>query len=235
MFPRQFVGELMDDPDVDPVELRRSLAYIRAVNRWLGGTRGLMVHLKRWSRSWPRDRSVTLVDVGTGSADIPLAAVAWARRAGFDLRVTAIDNHAQTLAVARERTAGEPAIEVVECDARDLEGRFGAASFDFCHAGLFLHHLADADAQSVLGQMWRVSKRGVVWNDLVRSRWGLVAVNAILVGQPRIVVHDARASVRAGFTRGEAMAMARGVGIENPRYRTILLHRFTLTGTRPGG
>jgi hypothetical protein len=61
-----------------------------------------------------------------------------------------------------------------------------------------------------------------------------VALRALLVGQPEIVRHDAVVSVRAGFTRREAMDLARRVGIGYARYSTVLLHRFTLAGEKPG-
>ncbi len=103
---RTLTPELMDDPDVPRQELGRALRYIRAVNRGLGGVKALMSHLRTWSRHWPKDRPVTLLDVATGSADLPLAACRWAQDAGFDLRVTAIDKHGETLEFARERTRG---------------------------------------------------------------------------------------------------------------------------------
>lgn len=231
---RVVTGEKMDDPAVDPAELRRALAYIRAVNRWLGGSRGLLMHLRRWSASWQRGKPVTLLDIGTGSADIPARAVAWAASRGFELRVTAVDNHDSTLAEARRRLQGVPGVELVRADARELDRLFQPGAFDHAHAGLFLHHLSTPDATAVLGLMGRLARRGVVWNDLVRARWALAAVNLILIGQPRIVVHDARASVRAGFTRGEALDMARLAGLTNVEYRTVIMHRFTLTGVGGG-
>jgi ubiquinone/menaquinone biosynthesis C-methylase UbiE len=233
---RVLVGELMDDPGVDPAELARALAYIRGVNRLLFGTRACLHHLERWSRRWPKDAEIRVLDVGTGSADIPLAIVRWARERGRRVHITAIDNHEKTLDVARGRVreaGAEGAIELLSADALTLEARFAPGSFDYAHAGLFLHHLQTPDAGRVLGAMHRLSRRGVIWNDLVRSRWGAVAVHAILVGQPRMVKHDAVASVRAGFTRAEAERMARDVGAPHLRWRTWLLHRFTLAGERP--
>jgi threonine dehydrogenase-like Zn-dependent dehydrogenase len=226
------VGELMDAPDVDPAQLARALAYIRSVNRWLGGTRGLLTHLARWTRGWNRAEPIRLLDVATGSADIPLAAVRWARARGLRLEVTAIDNHDSTLAQAREHIAAEPAITLRKLDARAMLGEFGPGAFHFVHAGLFLHHLSDADALGTLAAMNTLASRGVVWNDLVRSAWAPLALEAILIGQPHIVRHDAHASVKAGFTRREALAFAAAARLTRVRYRTIILHRFTLTAEK---
>jgi ubiquinone/menaquinone biosynthesis C-methylase UbiE len=228
---RVWTKELMDDPGVDRAELDRSLAYIRAVNRRLGGIEALLCHLRSWSSAWPTDRPVTLLDVATGSADLPLAARRWAERAGFDLRVTGVDNHAGTLDAAREHIGGCGGIELIEADAGALVDLFGEARFDYVHAGLFLHHMPDDDAVvRVLTSMRRVASKGVIWNDLMRSRVGHAVITLLTVGQPEIIRHDARVSVRAGFTRREALALAGRAGWVKPSYDwSLFAHRFTVT------
>ncbi|MCC6659656.1 MAG: methyltransferase domain-containing protein [Phycisphaerales bacterium] len=226
--------ELMDDPGVDRADLDRSLAYIRGVNRWLGGTRGLLANLKRWSRRWPRGKPVTLLDIGTGSADIPLAARRWAMRRGFDLRVTGVDLHAATLEAARGRVGDEPGIELIQADALRLMDLFTPGSFDYVHAGMFLHHLSFIEVLTVLRIMDRLARAGLVWNDLVRSRLSLALLRPALLGRAHIIRHDALASVRAGFTRAEVTDVARRVGLDYTRYRNVLAYRFTLAGEKPG-
>jgi SAM-dependent methyltransferase len=224
----------MDAPDVPREELAGALAYLRFVNRRLGGSRALIACLARWSRSWPRDRPVTLVDVGCGSGDIALAAVAWARARGFDLRVTGVDNHAGTVALAREHTKHEPRVEIIEADAATLAERYARGAFDYAHAALFLHHLPDIRVLTVLAAMDRVARRGIVWSDLVRSGFHKAIVMAACVGQGRIVRHDARVSVEAGFTRGEVLDIARRLDLTYARYaHTPLWYRFTLAGEKP--
>lgn len=233
---RELVGELMDDPGVSADDLARSLRYIRWVNRRLGGSNGLLRHLREWSARWPRDRAVTLLDVATGSADIPIAARTWAGRHGFDLRITAVDLHPTTLDLARRHVAdsGVDGITIVQADALRLMDHYGPGSFDYVHAGMFLHHLGQVEVLTVLRIMHRLARAGIVWNDLVRSRLSLAAVNAVLIGQPHIIRHDARASIRAAFTRADALDAAERVGITYARYRTLLGHRFTLAGEKPG-
>lgn len=226
--------ELMDDPAAPRGELDASLAYIRWVNRALGGRRALIGHLARWSRRWPTDRPITLLDIGTGSADIPLAAVRWARACGFDLRVTAVDLHPTTLELARQHVAAEPGITLVQADALRLTDLYAPASFDYVHAGMFLHHLSQLDVWTVLRIMDRLAVAGIVWNDLLRSRVSLVFLNALLVGQSRMVSHDARTSIRAGFTRAEVVDAAERLDLAYTRYYGHLFHRFTLAGEKPG-
>jgi hypothetical protein len=232
---RTLTSELMDDPAVPRRELGRALRYIRVVNRRLGGVKALLSHLKAWSARWPKDRPVTLLDVATGSADLPLAAWRWAKGAGFDLRITAIDKHSETLEFAREQVRGVDAIRIVAGDALTMDDAFAPGSFDYAHAGLFLHHLPEAQVVQVLRSMDRAASKGIVWNDLVRSPVGYRVIKLLTIGQPRIVKHDARVSVLAGFTHEEAEALAGRAGISYSKYSwSVLAHRFTIAGEKPG-
>jgi SAM-dependent methyltransferase len=97
----QGASERMDDPDVDPSELEAALRHVTAVNRWLGARRALTAHLP-WALPAGRCR---VLDVGTGAADL-MAVAAWARGAGRPVRITAVEPHEATLAVAHRRARG---------------------------------------------------------------------------------------------------------------------------------
>lgn len=231
---RLVTPEQMDDPRVPREALGSALAYIRRVNRRLGGVDALLGHLRRWSSRWPKDRPITLLDVGTGSADLPVAAWGWARAAGFDLRITGIDLHETTLEFAREQVGDRP-ITLERLDAFALVDRFGAGSFDYVHAGLFLHHLSEVGVLTVLAAMNRVATRGIVWNDLVRSRIAATYIHLATLGKPHMVAHDARVSVRAGFTKREVLDIRRRIGLDYTGYHwSLFTHRFTLAGEKPG-
>ena len=77
--------ELLDDPRSDPVLVGRELRDIARLNALFGGTRAVVRELKsffeRRRAMGNRNRETwTLLDVGTGSGDIALAARAAARR-----------------------------------------------------------------------------------------------------------------------------------------------------------
>lgn len=235
---RLLTPEFMDEPGVARDELSRALKFIRVVNARLGGSAALIGHLRRWSVDWPKDRPVTLLDIATGSADIPVAAVRWARSRGFDLRVTGVDLHETTLELAREhvdRAADvRDAITLQRADALALTDTFTPGSFDYAHAGMFLHHLSFEKGLTVLRIMDRLARRGIVLNDLHRSRLAAVCIDLMTLGTPRMVRHDARVSVRAGFTRAEIENMARRLDLTYCRFRLRFFdQRFTLAGQRP--
>ena len=83
----------------------------------------------------------------------------------------------------------------------------------------------------MLRVMDRLARRGVIWNDLVRSRLNRAAARVGTLGAPAIVKHDAVVSVEAGFTKREALDMARRVGMEGARWSCPWgWYRFTVVG-----
>ncbi len=231
---RRFIPERMDDPEIPRAELEASFDFIRLVNRRLGGVAVLRRELERLRPSWPRDRPLRLLDLGTGAADLPLAALAWARRRGLALECVGLDNHRGALATARALAADEPSLELLELDAADAVERFGADSFDLVHAGMFLHHLRDIEVMTTLAAMGRLARMRLVWNDLHRSRFNAAAIRVLTLGRHPTVRFDAAASVAKGFTRGEALDLARRVGLADVRVRLAFAGRFVLTASGLG-
>lgn len=237
---RVLTPERMDDPAVPRDELARALRFIRAVNKRLGGAAALTRELDRLVRTESPTEPITILDLATGSADIPVLVRRWADRAGVAVRITAVDLHDTTLDLAREHVDAElgqaasdadTGIELVKLDAKDAVDRFGPRSFDVVHAGMFLHHLSELDVLTVLRIMHRLARRLVVWNDLLRSRLAQLGIWALTLNQSEMIKHDARVSVRAGFTKREALDYARRVGLDAPiRCRALPWQgRFVLT------
>lgn len=224
---RRVVAEHMDDPAAPPAAIAEALRFIRGINRWTGGASALLRALDELS--WPADRPLRLLDVGTGSADLPEAVLAWARRRGRRVRVVGVDRHPATAAIARARTDGDDAIEIVEADATALGDRFAGDAFDVAHAGMFLHHLDDATVEGVLAAMGRLAGV-VIWNDLLRGPVGRVGVRLLALPAPAMVRHDAVVSVDAGFTRREVLERAGAAGLRTMRMRVAWGYRFIWTG-----
>jgi len=69
--------EILDDPAVDAEVRTRAIGDVTRSNRWLGGLRAAVAELRRILPALGPD--ATLLDVGTGLADIPRhgTSVAW--------------------------------------------------------------------------------------------------------------------------------------------------------------
>jgi SAM-dependent methyltransferase len=228
--PRSAGAERMDLPDQDPAELARSLADLRGVNRWLGGRRVVLAHLGRLVGRHPRSR-YRILDVATGSADLPLAIAAWGRGRGVEIEVVATDLHPATLAEARRRTAHEPAVRVEPADARALP--YGDGAFDLALCSTALHHFdRRAELLGVLRELRRVSRIGGIVNDLRRSRPALLGARllaATLWRRHPVTRHDGPLSVRRAFVPDELRELARDAGLPGARVHAHLPFRVALT------
>jgi ubiquinone/menaquinone biosynthesis C-methylase UbiE len=226
--------EWMDDPAADPAELERSLKFIRRVNTWFGYTRATIGHLDRFAKSWERGRPIRILDVATGSADVPLAVLKWADRRGHDVHIIGLDLHERTVEAARRDVTAAgvaPAkLTLVQGDATALP--FHAGAFDYAMTSMFLHHLDEAVVVKVLMEMDRVSSRGVIVADLLRRRraYGWITLFTLAAGP--MVRHDARASVAQAFTRTEIETLRDQAGLAYAMYFEKFGHRFVLAGAK---
>jgi len=206
--------ELLDGPLDDPVALRGNLRDLARVNRRLGGTDASRRAVDRLLDH--RHGAQTMLDVGTGAADIPVALVAAAASTGRQLRVTAVDSRPEVLDAARDvnrRLATTSGVELVLGDGRSLP--WPDRSFDVVHASLLLHHLEPRDAVTFLVEASRLARRGVVVNDLVRARhhWIGARVLLALATRNRYTRHDGPLSVRRAYTRVELRALLAAAGL----------------------
>lgn len=231
--PHSDAAELLDATDaIAAPTLAHNLRDIRRVNQFAGGTAVVLRHLPELLADVPHGTTVTLLDIATGSGDIPRALVRWGRRRGYDLRVLATDVSDDVLAVARRETADAPQITIEACDARALPYCGGA--FDIAVCSLALHHFPRAEAVRVLAEMGRVSRRGIILNDLVRTWPGYVG--AWLLGNAttrnRLTRHDAPLSILRAYTPDELTAMAREAGLTNISVTTHAFWRMALVARR---
>lgn len=234
--PRAAGAERMDEPGQDPAELGRSLADLRHVNRWLGGYRVVLHHLGRLVARHPRP-VVRVLDIATGSADIPLKIAAWARREGIRMEIVATDLHPTTLEWARRHTAGDADVRVESADALHLP--YADDEFDVAILSTALHHFdARGDLLRVLGEMHRVARVGGIVNDLRRSRPALLGANLLAATFWRthpVTRHDGPLSVRRAFTRAELDDLARAAALPNARAYRHEPFRVALVWEREGG
>ncbi|HYZ17835.1 MAG TPA: methyltransferase domain-containing protein [Candidatus Acidoferrum sp.] len=211
----------MDEPVEDLDELAGSLRDIAFANAVFGGTAPVVRALRR-----TKGRSV--LDVGTGLADIPLALVRDAARRGTELQVTCLDRSEQIIALAQRATGGHPAFSFVRADGEKLP--FPDGSFDVVTCTLALHHFDPGPAQALLRELRRVARVTPIVCDLRRS---LLAYTAIWLwsrtSRNRLTRNDGPLSARRAYTPPEALALAREAGWKNPQVRREPFFRMTLT------
>ena len=155
----------------------------------------------------------------------------WARRRGLAPTVVAIDASREIAATAAARFGNEIDVRVGDMLALPLED----GSVDVAACSLVLHHFEPPDAVRALRELSRVARRGVIVNDLVRTRLGLVGAHAIARFATRnpITRHDAVVSVRRAYTRAELEGLVRDAGLGIRSCHGALGYRVALTAVRP--
>lgn len=241
MFPvprRRFDAELLDDPDdrMEQGELDGTLADLRLVNRRLGGVSASLGHLSELSeailgRSTATPGPLEVLDVASGSADIPVEMVRWARRRGINIRVTALDVSRKIIKHARKQAAGYPEIGFVVADGLDLP--FADNTFDIVHCSLALHHFREDGARTLLSEIARTARGGYIVCDLRRSwvAYALIFILTRFMTKNRMTRNDGPVSVLRSFTKHELSALAGQAGLrgysvrEHPFWRMALVWR----------
>jgi SAM-dependent methyltransferase len=222
----------MDDPSMTNEHLRTALQNLRWINRWLGGYRASADVLAPLLRA---HSSLRVLDVGTGGGDYLPAFVRWGQAAGCTVTAVGVDLNPVTVGHGRawlDASLPAPLRPQARIDIGDaLALPYPDDAFDVGHAALFLHHLYDEQARRLLHELQRVSRRGIVINDLHRhplAYAGIWSLSRLLSFSP-MVQHDGPLSVRRGFRREELRTLARQAGLPSPRIRWHWAFRWTLS------
>jgi SAM-dependent methyltransferase len=214
--------EHLDDPATDPALRARSLRDVRRANALLGGANAVLAELGR-IMPWIGIEA-TLLDVGTGLADIPVRAHALAEQHDVRLHTIGIDEAEALARLARDILDGSA------CgDARHLP--FADSSVDVVICSQVLHHFEDVEIPTVLRELDRVARRAVIVSDLRRS-WIAAGGFWMLtwpLGFHPVTRHDGFVSVLRGFTTRE---LAGHVRTATGQYANIHRHiGYRLTAT----
>jgi SAM-dependent methyltransferase len=224
--------ELLDGPLADLPTLRDNLRDMGRANRWTGGTD---LSRRAIQALAPAPLDVSLLDVGTGGADIPVALLADARRHGRGLAVTAVDSRPEVIEAARAAHPSADGLGLTLEVADGLALPHADDAFDVAHSSMVLHHLEPDEAVTFLAEQGRVARLGVVVNDLGRvpvtflGAWLLSRVAT----RNHFTRHDAPLSVRRAYTHEEVVGLLLQAGL-----RPVFLvegvagHRWAMAAVR---
>jgi SAM-dependent methyltransferase len=200
--------EYLDQTDISPDVREQALRDVVRSNTLFGGRRAVLLALVPWlverAHAHPRPPSATLLDVGTGLADVPEHVHERARRSGVAVRTIGLDGASSVLVTARRSGRIGDAV----CgDALALP--FADRSVDVVTCSQLLHHFAHDDAVRLLKELHRVARQRVIVSDLRRS-WIAVAgywLSSIVLRFHPVTRHDGVVSILRGFTARELRSM----------------------------
>lgn len=220
-------AELLDQKVGSAREVEKSLRDIARINRYLGGAKVIE------NAIWPllqNRKSATILDIGTGSADIPRYLTLKAAQRGVKLTIIAADLLERHLQVAKRDSAGFPNLLPLGADAFSLPIR--NSGVDIVLASLFLHHFRPPQIELLFREFDRVSKLGFIANDTVRDAIPLAffRLSAPIFAKSYLTRFDGAASIQRAYTPGEMREIVENSGVsalvgEHFPYRLSVVHR----------
>ena len=205
----------MDRPQPVSSELEKDLRNIRQLNRFFGSHRLVLHFLRRWIKSGDH---VRIVDLATGSGDIPRLIVDYAQKIGAKVEVDALDRQSATLEIARKLSGNYPEISYI--DGNILEWQ-PADPYDIVLCSLALHHFSDEDAVRLLRRCRELSQKFVLVSDLRRgllATIGVYLLTALIFREP-MTRYDGRVSAARAFSFAELDDLAGRAGWRNFQHK----------------
>jgi 2-polyprenyl-3-methyl-5-hydroxy-6-metoxy-1,4-benzoquinol methylase len=221
----------MDQPDLDPRAHRQALDSL-----------GRAHQVSRSAASiWPAIREVVprsgrplrILDLACGGGQLLVDLARRCAREGVALEACGVDLSPVAIDYARDR-ASRAGVAGVTFAGLDVTRQPLPDAFDVVLCSLFLHHLGDEEAETLLRRMRDAARHLVVVSDLRRTHLGYLFAWAgcRLLSRSRVFHVDGTRSVEAAFTLHEARRLAESSGLTGARIAARWPQRFLLTWRR---
>ncbi|MDA3799145.1 MAG: methyltransferase domain-containing protein [Kiritimatiellae bacterium] len=197
---RATAKEFLDQTDCDPSLAAASYHFMERVNGYFGGTQVVRRFLSAETRDRDINAPLRILDIGSGSCDIPLAVSRWARARAIPIEITCLEVADQAVEIARRKLAlaNDPAVHLLQEDAFT---HHPSEPYDCAVASMCFHHFDNDQILTLLQRLRSFVTHRVLINDLRRSPWASIGAGLLLAGSGSMpdVRHDALLSIRRGF------------------------------------
>ncbi len=193
----------MDDFSMEGTELKEALDKIAEINQWLGGNKITLDGIKALLKNQPKDKPISILDIGCGNGDMCRAIADFARQENRTISVLGIDANQYTISYAEACSKEYPSITYRVQDV--FSEAFKAVQYDIAVCTLTLHHFSDEAILALMKLLSEQAKLGVVINDLQRSAipYRLFQLICFVFGLNRMSREDGLTSILRGFKRAD--------------------------------
>jgi len=218
-------AEYCDRLDLPLSEVADNYRQLARVNRLLLVSDPFQRLLVRWLGRG-NVRRLSLLDLGAGDGSIGRSIESWARRHGWDWRVTNLDLNVGALRL-------NPSGRNIAASVCALP--FADDSFDVVIASQMTHHLTDKEAVQHFREAWRVARDALCLMDGHRNAgvlcvlWGLLRLMRVT---PQFL-SDGMLSVKRGWRVGEWRELAALAEIPSARVWLYYGSRVMLQARKP--
>ena len=206
--------ELLDGGELPDEEVRQTLLDLRRINRRFGPRRILLDALARES-SRRRLTQFTVLDIASGSCDLPMAILDWAQQKTLKVQVFAMEYQHRHLRLFRRELLAYSTLYPICADA--LHAPVSNQAFDFVTCCHFLHHLTEERASHLLSRMGTWARHAVIVGDLERHPlpYYFLRVFGRFLVTSSVSRSDGLISIEQSFRREELKLVAERAGLIN--------------------
>lgn len=191
-------SEFLDRPDADPRLVEQGYKFMKVVNRIGGGIRVVRKFLEQELSQSADVAGPTVLDIGAGDCDIPLAITRWADTHGYEVRFTCLDHDPKAVELAQDRIA-RCHCRTIQAVQADVFTYRPADKFDYAMGSMTFHHFTDDEIDTLLAHLRGFVRKAVLINDLHRCLANYIACFLLALPLDREIRHDGLLSIRRGF------------------------------------
>jgi SAM-dependent methyltransferase len=194
--------EFLDSKDCDPQLAYSSYRLMKWVNRFGGGTKAVANYLATEISRNGDSHSIRILDIGSGTCDIPLAILKWARNRSQNIKLTCLETNKTALKIAEEKIkrSGFDAIELKDESIFEFDCR---QDFDYAIGSMFFHHFQDEQILDLIEKLRLYVIRSILINDLQRNLMSYACCHILACSFSKGLKHDVFLSIRKGFKSKE--------------------------------
>ena len=204
--------EIMDDFTMEGVLFRDTLDKLEIINRFLGGNSVTINGLKKLLKNQPKNKTITIVDLGCGNGDILPDVSKFGRKNNYSFKLIGIDANLAATEYAKELSKEYSELSFKTMDI--LSEDFKKQSYDVVLCTLFLHHFKNEELISFLKTTTDKATIGVVVNDLHRHKLAYYLFK--LIGffiKNKMVRQDGLTSVLRAFKKKDLENIAKEIKV----------------------
>jgi 2-polyprenyl-3-methyl-5-hydroxy-6-metoxy-1,4-benzoquinol methylase len=191
-------SEFLDRPDADPRLVQEGYQFMKVVNRIGGGTRVVRRFLAHELSQSTHAGPLTVLDIGAGDCDIPLAVTRWANKRGREIQFTCLDHDAKAVELSQRRIA-DCRCNTVQAVQADVFTYQPADKFDYAMGSMTFHHFPDEEIDRLIEHLRGFVRKAVLINDLRRCLANYLACYVLALSVAPEIRHDGLLSIRRGF------------------------------------
>lgn len=222
---RILLPEKMDQPGVDPVEIRKALHELEVINKLLGGYHVILDALNRID--WP-DQPVTIMDIGCGGGDMLRSIAMWAEKKKLNVKLIGVDWNPVMTEYATTQSKNYSNISFKTMNVFDDE--LLKEKVTITMNSLFCHHFDNSELAVLIKRMHQLASKAIIINDLHRHWFPYHSIRLItkLFSKTFLVKYDGPLSVARSLTKKEWKMILSSAGISNYRLRWMWAWRWQL-------